>query len=227
MELWEKGVLPSTIEQTQIQLGYLYFIPHFPFVSLTTIAIKYLHRRPLRLLQPIYCLVRKFSPKKMNESYEVVAGQGKVLVGYVTDIEGNLDYWNKYLAISKVVSRNMTTNKLELKENCQFVYGGDVCDRGNGDIRILKDLISLKKSYPDRVHFILGNRDVNKLRLPVALHNSVLAYPPQCYWMKTDLPTQDPLYQFNEIICKMKWVSIVNSFFFSNNFFRLIFSCRS
>jgi hypothetical protein len=50
-------------------------------------------------------------------------------VGYVTDIEGNLNYWHKYLEVSKVLRKD-ADGKIELKEGCQFVYGGDVCDRG-------------------------------------------------------------------------------------------------
>ena len=47
---------------------------------------------------------------------------------------------------------------VKLRNNCHFVYGGDVCDRGDGDLRILKDLLRLKDDAPNRVHFILGNR---------------------------------------------------------------------
>jgi hypothetical protein len=61
------------------------------------------------------------------------------------------------------------------------VFGGDVVDRGDGDLRILRDLMQLKRAYPTRVHFILGNRDLNKVpppsttpdecvHLPIALH---------------------------------------------------------
>ena len=69
-----------------------------------------------------------------------------------------------------------------LNENCHFIYGGDVCDRGRGDIRILTDLVNLKEKYPDRVHFILGNRDVNKLRLPFTLHPNLVSRLPSVFW---------------------------------------------
>ena len=94
-------------------------------------------------------------------------------------MEGNLDFWEKYIAASHVLDRlapaDSTTTAtvdadadaagvagtrgvLTLRDGCQFVYGGDVCDRGKGDIRILSDLVALKERFPDRVHLILGNR---------------------------------------------------------------------
>ncbi len=124
------------------------------------------------------------------------------LVGYATNIEGNLNYWHKYLSVSKVLSRKDDT--LTLNDNCQFVYGGDVCDRGSGDIRVLTDLVNLKLAYPDRVHFILGNRDINKLRIPFSLHPSVLPYKPKVYWLRKQQDLPD--YKLNDRDEKMKWV---------------------
>lgn len=59
--------------------------------------------------------------------------------------------------------------RLILRPNTQFVYGGDTVDKGNGDIRLVRALVGLKKRYPDRVHLLVGNRDLNKLRLPSEL----------------------------------------------------------
>jgi hypothetical protein len=95
-------------------------------------------------------------------------------VAYVTDIEGNYNYWNRMLSISTILvvehvapsrptsaSSAVYSKPYRLRfvdETSQFVYGGDVCDRGDGDLRFLTDLIQLKNDYPDRVHFIMGNR---------------------------------------------------------------------
>ena len=54
-------------------------------------------------------------------------------VGYVTDIEGNLNFWNNYVNISKVLDRR--DGQLQLRDDCHFVFGGDICDRGPGDLR--------------------------------------------------------------------------------------------
>ena len=156
--------------------------------------------------------------------------EGKSLVAYISDIEGNFAAWQNYITHSAVVyhedssasSRhhqiagahhtnefdqkiNSTAHStLTLRDNCHFVFGGDVCDRGNGDIRILQDLIHLKQRYPDRVHFIMGNRDVNKMRLPFALHPKVIATKPKAYWTPN---TGDEGYELNDKNHKMKWVS--------------------
>ena len=78
------------------------------------------------------------------------------LVGYCSDIEGNLDYWRRYVALSSVLTRAPSSSELTLRDGCQFVFGGDICDRGPGDMRITQELLTLKDKYPDRVHLILG-----------------------------------------------------------------------
>ena len=112
------------------------------------------------------------------------------VVSYVTDVEGNLEYWDKYLDMSEVVIRVPNSENpnarpdLELKPNTELVFGGDVCDRGPGDIRFIMEMLSLKEKYYERVHFILGNRDTNKLRFPFECTRERLEEPPICYWMK-------------------------------------------
>lgn len=81
----------------------------------------------------------------------------------MTDIEGNLDFWARYLDISTVLKRS-TSGELLLRDGCAFVFGGDLFDKGPGDIRLSKELVALKQRYPDRVALLMGNRDVNKLR---------------------------------------------------------------
>lgn len=81
----------------------------------------------------------------------------------VSDVEGNWNYWIKFISISQVLQRE-NDGKLSLKNNCGFIFGGDSVDKGNGDIRIVKDLLQLKEDYPERVYLIIGNRDSCKLR---------------------------------------------------------------
>lgn len=141
-----------------------------------------------------------------------------ITVGYATDVEGNLDYWHRYIALSQVLLRSSpaaagagagatTTGAagggggaeaepgaagggaggatslppLQLRDHCHFVYGGDVCDRGSGDIRICQDLLSLKRRYPDRVHLIVGNRDINKVRVRAYVRVFFISSPPSLF----------------------------------------------
>ena len=97
-------------------------------------------------------------------------------LGYVTDVEGNYDYFKSYVAQSNVLKllneNDDTTRGLQLDlqhENCYFVYGGDAVDKGIGDIRLCRALVSLKQKYPHRVYLLVGNRDLNKLRFTAEL----------------------------------------------------------
>jgi len=89
-------------------------------------------------------------------------GSGTTTIGYVTDIEGNKEFFDEYVRISRVLERR--AGAIHLRDGCEFVFGGDVCDKGDGDLYVIRELVSLKERYPDRVHLILGNRDVNKIR---------------------------------------------------------------
>jgi hypothetical protein len=80
--------------------------------------------------------------------------------------------------------RSYIPKNLNLREKCHLVYGGDVCDRGPGDLRLLMDLLQLKQRYPDRVHFIVGNRDCNKLRLLFEMSELALQMSPKVYWIR-------------------------------------------
>jgi hypothetical protein len=76
-------------------------------------------------------------------------------VGHLTDVEGNWDYFQQYVKTSSVLTVDKNGD-VQLNENCSFVFGGDLCDKGAGDIRIGRALVSLKNRYPDRVFLIIG-----------------------------------------------------------------------
>lgn len=127
-------------------------------------------------------------------------------VGYATDVEGNCAYWSKIVEFSQVLSRNQA-GKLMLKDGCQFVYGGDTCDRGSGDLEVLRDLIYLKETYPERVHLLMGNRDINKLRFPVATMPQVMSLQPECYFASSNSKVEKLVdYKYNNLVEKVKWV---------------------
>ena len=96
---------------------------------------------------------------------------------YLTDVEGNLDFFEKYVRISKVIEWvDSKKNRLRFKQkDSMFVFGGDCQDRGIGDIRFVNLLLNFKSEYPDRVEFIIGNRDANKIRISSELSEKIYA----------------------------------------------------
>lgn len=119
-------------------------------------------------------------------------------VGFVTDIEGNLDFWRRYVEQSEVLYLDREAPiedglwgrepPLRLREGCVFVHGGDSFDKGPGDVVVASELVKLKRRYPDRVFLILGNRDLNKLRMSSELAPSLvnarpLRQVPGPYWV--------------------------------------------
>lgn len=102
-----------------------------------------------------------------------------VEVAYCTDVEGNLSYFEKWVETAgRVVRFDSEGKELELMhEGAYFVYGGDVCDNGPGDLRLCQLLVSLKKRHPDRVALLSGNRDLNKLRMTAELDLTDLDRP--------------------------------------------------
>ena len=101
-----------------------------------------------------------------------------VEVAYCTDVEGNLDYFHRWLETAGRIVRYDSSGSLELAhEGAHFVYGGDVVDNGPGDIRLCRLLVGLKQRYPSRVALLVGNRDLNKLRFTAELHQTDMERP--------------------------------------------------
>ncbi|KNC48451.1 uncharacterized protein AMSG_04897 [Thecamonas trahens ATCC 50062] len=123
------------------------------------------------------------------------------LVGYVTDVEGKLALFQDYAARSLVVMLEVGPDgheRLQWRKpsdpvgspdaspDLHFVYGGDVFDKGDGDLRLARLLVDFKIRYPQHVHLILGNRDANKLKLVAHLTGPELSQSvhtlPGPYW---------------------------------------------
>ena len=103
-------------------------------------------------------------------------------LGYITDVEGNLDYFLRFASESNVLDvvegdASSKAVRLDLRGNCYFVYGGDAVDKGPGDIRMVRALVDLKHRYPDRVSLLVGNRDLNKLRFSAELSHNDMQRP--------------------------------------------------
>jgi len=109
-------------------------------------------------------------------------------VEYLTDVEGNWDYFLRWLDYSRVLALVPTTgvcaetHRLELRPKSYFVFGGDAVDKGMGDVRFVKAMTQLKRDYPDRVFLVMGNRDANKLRFSAELEPGLNGNDFDPYW---------------------------------------------
>ena len=74
-------------------------------------------------------------------------------VAFVTDVEGNLDFFERFVSLSPVLSYD-GNGALELAPHAHFVFGGDAVDKGPGDIRLCRQLVKLKQRYPGTVSII-------------------------------------------------------------------------
>ena len=120
-----------------------------------------------------------------------------VTIGYVTDVEGDLGFWQRYCAISEVIDDSGGLDELRLRPGCHFVFGGDSVDKSSGDLRFLRSLLALRQRDPDRVHLVLGNRDINKMRLLAELDGSrdnwlAASEHPGVYWRAGGGPEGGP-----------------------------------
>ena len=114
----------------------------------------------------------------MRESFSDLGSS----LAYVTDIEGNWEYLMSYVERSPALTlksfRSDGSAELELEDGWSFMHGGDAVDKGGpvgGSVRVARTLVALKKAYPMRVTLILGNRDINKMRITSELADGELA----------------------------------------------------
>ena len=145
--------------------------------------------------------IRTAATAARQENQSAVVAHSPTLISFLTDVEGDGLYFDRFVQNSKVLEfkpRSPTfkaddyfpySHELAFKEDVgprtNLVYGGDVCDKGGQDLYVLRQLISLKERHPSRVHLLLGNRDINKLRILDELqpkpHKGV-------YWLRQRAP---------------------------------------
>lgn len=127
---------------------------------------------------------------------------------YMTNIEGQWAAFMEYVDQSPNLWMDDEETVL-MDSNTIFVFGGDVCDRGTGDIRIVKSLLDLKRRNPGRVFWVLGERDINKLRLFSELDENEKGRPIDVYWE----PEYTPIRRYCELekddpidrMCRLEW----------------------
>jgi len=108
----------------------------------------------------IYFLVVSFA----LAASPVFSGPLSTKIVYLTDLEGSRQRWQNFLESSPGFYRG-ADGKFHLRPEFHFVYGGDAPDRFLGSLKVVSELVRLKKESPERVSLIAGNRDINKLRI--------------------------------------------------------------
>jgi hypothetical protein len=135
-------------------------------------------------------------------------------------VEGDKAYLDRFVETSKVlkfVKRDPIPNKNKLssssssslpypfpydrcidfvEENSVLVFGGDLWDKGGFDLYVTRQLLDLKRRHPSRVLWVLGNRDINKLRILQELglpgSTSKMPYHPGLTWFRGSGKVGDP-----------------------------------
>ena len=111
-------------------------------------------------------------------------------IAHITDVEGNLPYFQTAVSLSPILSFDDGDLKfVDTQDNSHFVFGGDLVDKGPFDKELCRILVTFKRRHPSRVHLILGNRDLNKLRYAAELSDEDMSRPindiPKPHWDKS------------------------------------------
>lgn len=141
-------------------------------------------------------------------------------VSFLTDVEGDAFYFDRFVETSRVLCFEPVNPKFDRPsaqgdgngffpynkqiafrtDSSMLVYGGDVCDKGGSDLYVLRQLLSLHHRYPDRVHLLMGNRDINKMRIVPEMgadksdgNHQHLPYHGGCWWLAGTGLDGDPL----------------------------------
>lgn len=127
------------------------------------------------------------------------------IITYLTDVEGDSSYLDRYVHQSKVLHFRACSQRSDdfpydqcidfNEDNTMLVYGGDVWDRGGSDLYVIRQLLDLQRRHQGRVHFIMGNRDLNKMRILSELGCTDEKMPTHegVYWLKGTGRLGDPL----------------------------------
>ena len=122
----------------------------------------------------------------------------RYLITHVTDIEGNGEKFLNIISASSDLECRGADNNLRLcfregaPTNSQFVYGGDVGDKGPFSLRLMRLLVDFKRREPDRVHLIVGNREAKMTRILDELGagdaRGRLLHSPPAFWNRNRPP---------------------------------------
>ena len=159
------------------------------------------------------------SSSEADNDSSVTKKRNRRFISYITDIEGDRDYLNRYVENSKILHWRATTHADDSSSaslsrlnfpyaecidfslnNCDdiLVFGGDIWDQGGSDLFAIRQMLHLKRRHPDRVYFVAGNRDLNKMRMvqelgPANDGSGAAPHHPGVAWLQGTGRTGDPL----------------------------------
>ena len=152
----------------------------------------------------------------------IITDKDHRLITYITDIEGDREYLTRYLEQSRILCFRDVHPTISLPyDHCMdfargpnedmLVFGGDIWDQGGFDLYVIRQLLDLKQRYPNHVHFVLGNRDINKMRLVAELGSSDDAMPkhPGVGWLRGSErfgDPQQPNIELQDSVKRLKWI---------------------
>lgn len=123
----------------------------------------------------------------------------RLLITHITDIEGNGDKFRRVIGASTdlILKEGPKGPSLSFSPaaapHSQFVYGGDIGDKGANSLRLLRMLVDFKKREPQRVHLIIGNREAKMTRVIEELNQCCardrLLQSPAVFWNKGNPPS--------------------------------------
>ena len=196
-------------------------------VSLTTTPSH--QKRQLRLFSSTCSNNHDAQSSIDNDIDKFLTINDDVIITYMTDVEGDKLYLDRYVEMSKVLTfvdapadannndddnNNFPYEKcIDFTEsNALLVFGGDIMDKGGFDLYVCRQLLDLKRRHPNRVVFVLGNRDINKLRIlqEIGILGHALPKHPGLLWLKgtgrIGDPTSDDLLPPNTASERLKWI---------------------
>jgi Calcineurin-like phosphoesterase len=140
-------------------------------------------------------------------------------ISYITDVEGDREYLERYVRDSRVLcwkdESSLPQDQKQRPHNFPYdhhidfqhftgskhprdflVFGGDIWDQGGSDLYVIRQLLDLRRRYPQNVFFVMGNRDINKMRIVEELGpagtNDNLPEHPGVYWLNGTGRMGDP-----------------------------------
>lgn len=130
-------------------------------------------------------------------------------VEFFGNVRGDYDLFMSIVDQSSVLSQ-WSDGTLKLNRGCYLIYGGNVVGQGGGDIRIARGMVKLKQMHPDRVFLLLGDTDVQQMRLASELADGRTGDDVDVYWDDDHVPFAEYAarrgYPLNSHASTLRWI---------------------